>query len=305
MKILITGATGYAGFYAALALRQAGHHVYALVRDATKCRAKDLQRSEIELALGDIKQPETYRKYLEDSDVLIHAMMDFQDPQEADLKLFETLRQVAVTEATPRKRLFIYTTGCSIYGKRPERVMDETTPANPDHKLAFRMDMEQELFAIPIPDCRKVILRPGFMYGLDGHSSVSGTWFEMGEQKKPIYRGDRDKGWSWVHISDLAEAYVRVAESGAAIDGEIFCIADEQRPKCVEVMQACLEATGYEGEIEFAPSQKDDITSVWFNQNEFITSRKAYRVLGWSPRHTGIIDEIETYYASWKASQSN
>lgn len=182
--------------------------------------------------------------------------------------------------------------------------MDETTPANPEHKLAFRMDMEQELFAMPIPDCRKVVLRPGFMYGLDGHSSVSATWFQMGEQGKAIYRGDRDKGWSWVHVNDLAEAYVRVAESGAAIDGEIFCIADEQRSKCVEVMQACLEAAGYEGVIEFAPPQDDDVTSTWFNQNEFITSRKAYRLLGWSPRHTGILDEIEIYYASWKA-QSN
>jgi nucleoside-diphosphate-sugar epimerase len=238
---------------------------------------------------------------LENSDVLIHAMMDFQDPQGADLTLFETLRQVA--ECSPRNRLFIYTTGCSIYGKRPERIMDETTPANPEHKLAFRMEFEQELFAMPIPQCQKVVLRPGFMYGLDGHSSVSATWFRMGEQGKAIYRGDPEKGWSWIHISDLAEAYVRVAESGAAIDGEVFCLADEQRPKCVEVMKACLQAAGYTGEIEFAPPQEDDVTSVWFNQNEFITSRKAYRLLGWVPRHTGIIDEIETYYAAWKAAQ--
>jgi nucleoside-diphosphate-sugar epimerase len=303
MKVLVTGATGYAGFYAAIALRQAGHHVIALVRDAAKLRAKDLQRYEVELAIGDIKQPETYRTYLADSDVLIHAMMDLQDPQDADLKLFETLRQVA--EATPRKRLFIYTTGCSIYGERPERVMDETTPANPEHNLAFRMDMEQELFAMPIPDCRKVVLRPGFMYGLDGQSSVSATWFGMGEQRKAIYRGDREKGWSWVHISDLAEAYVRVVESGAAIDGEVFCIADEQRSKCVEVMQACLKAAGYEGAVEFASPEDDDVTSVWFNQNEFITSRKANRILGWIPRHTGIIDEVETYYAAWKTAQSD
>jgi nucleoside-diphosphate-sugar epimerase len=276
--------------------------VYGLVRDDSKPRAKALQRYEVELAIGDIKQPETYRQYLENSDVLIHAMMDFQDPQEADLKLFETLRQVA--EATPRNRLIIYTTGCSIYGKCPERIMDETTLGNPDHQLAFRMDLEQELFAMPIPQCRKVVLRPGFMYGLDGQSSVSGMWFGMGEQGKAVYRGDSEKGWSWVHISDLAEAYVRVAESGAAIDGEIFCIADEQRPKCVEVMQACLKAAGYEGAIDFAPPQ-DDVTSTWFNQNEFITSRKAFRTLGWNPRHIRILDEIEIYYASWKAAQSN
>lgn len=302
MKVLITGATGYAGFHAAIAFRVAGHQVYALVRDENKPRAKELQRHEVHLTIGDIKQPETYRNSLADSDVLIHAMMDFADPLSADLKLFETLQQVA--EALPRKRLFIYTTGCSLYGKRPERVMDETTPGNPEHKLAFRMELEQKLFAMQIANCRKVVLRPGFMYGMDGQSSVSGMWFGMGEQGKAIYRGDRHKGWSWVHVSDLAAAYVRVAESGVAIDGEIFCIADEQRPTCLEVMQACLKAAGVE-EIEFAPPQEDDVTSIWFDQNEFITSRKAYCLLGWSPRHTGIIDEIETYYASWKAAQSN
>lgn len=303
MKILVTGATGYAGYHAAIAFRQAGHQVYALVRDEKKSRARELQSHEVNLAIADVSDPDSYRQLLNDSDAIVHAMMDFKDPQGTDLKLFDTLRQVA--ETSTRNRRFIYTTGCSIYGKRPERVMDETTPANPNHKLAYRMDLEQKLFALPIPNCQKVVLRPGFMYGLDGYSSVSATWFEMGEKGKAIYRGDRSKGWSWVHILDLAEAYVRAVETGAAIDGEIFCIADEQRPKCIEVMQACLQAAGYNGEIEFAEPQEDDVTSVWFNQNEFITSRKAYRLLGWNPRHTGIIDEIETYYAAWKAARSN
>ena len=147
MKILITGATGYAGFHAAIALRQAGHQVYGLVRDNSKPRAKDLERHEVQLAVGDVKQPQTYRQLLEQSDVLIHTMMDFADPQGTDLKLFETLQQAA--ETSPRSRLFVYTTGCSIYGKRPERVMDETTPGNPEHKLAFRMELEQKLFAMP------------------------------------------------------------------------------------------------------------------------------------------------------------
>lgn len=303
MKVLVTGATGYAGFHAAIALRQAGHQVYGLVRDDKKSRTQELQRHEVNLAVGDITEPDTYRKYIETSDVIVHAMMDFKDPQGADLKLFDSLRDIA--ETSPKKRVFIYTTGCSIYGKRPERVMDETTPANPTHTLAFRMDMEQKLFTMPIPNCRRVVVRPGFMYGLDGTSSVSATWFQMGEEGKPIYRGDPEKGWSWVHISDLAKAYVRVVESSTAIDGEVFCLADEQRPKCIEVMKACLRAVGYEGEIELAPPQEDDVTSTWFDQNEFITSRKAHRLLGWVPRHTGIIDEIETYYASWKATQTN
>lgn len=40
MRILVTGATGYAGFYAAKlnALREAGHQVYGLTRDDSKAQ---------------------------------------------------------------------------------------------------------------------------------------------------------------------------------------------------------------------------------------------------------------------------
>ena len=304
MKILVTGATGYAGYHAAIAFRQAGHQVSGLVRDDGKERARELLRYEVKLARGDLSNSDTYRQHIEDSDVLIHTVLDFNNPQETDRKLFNTLQQVAKSSRSQRQRLFIYTTGCSIYGKRPERVMDETTPANPDHALAFRMQMESELFNMDMPRVSRVVLRPGFMYGLDGHSSISGQWFSMGEKGEAIYRGDRDKGWSWVHVGDLARAYVMVAESAANLDRQVFCVADEQRYKCLEVMQACLAAAGYEGEIEFAASDDEDITSTWFDQNEFIISGKIRRWLGWFPRHTGLIDEIETYYSSWKAARS-
>ena len=302
MKVLITGVTGYAGYHAAIAFRQAGHQVNGLVRDKAKNRAQSLLQYEVNLVEGDLSDRETYRQHVEDADVMVHTVLDFENPQSTDEKLFATLQQVARNSRPQRQRLFIYTTGCSIYGKRPERVMDETTPANPEHALGFRMQMESKLFDTEMPRITKVVLRPGFMYGLDGHSSISGRWFEMGEKGQAIYRGDRSKGWSWVHVGDLAQAYIAVAESAANLDGQVFCVADEQRYKCVEVMQACLSAAGYEGEIEFAAPSEDDETSTWFDQNEFITSGKIRRWLGWYPRHTGLIDEIETYYSAWKAA---
>lgn len=102
MKILVTGATGYAGFYAAIVLRQAGHQVYALVRDDKKSRAQDLQSYEVNLTVGDISKPESYRQAIENSDAIVHAMLDVQDPQGTDLKIFDTLRQVAETQARNR-----------------------------------------------------------------------------------------------------------------------------------------------------------------------------------------------------------
>ena len=305
MKVLVTGITGYAGYHAAIAFRKAGHKVSGLARDTEKDRARSLLPYEVNLLQGDLSDPNTYRHYVEDTDVMVHTVLDFKDPQGTDEKLFNTLQQVAQNSRPQRQRLFIYTTGCSIYGKRTERVMDETTPANPDHALGFRMEMESKLFNTEMPRLSKVVLRPGFMYGLDGHSSISGRWFDMGEKGKAIYRGDKEKGWSWVHVGDLARAYVTVAESSANLDGQVFCVADEQRHKCVKVMQACLSAAGYEGEIEFASSNDEDETSTWFDQDEFITSGKIRRWLGWYPRHTGLIDEIETYYSAWKAANQN
>ena len=284
-------------------LRQAGHKVYGLIHDEDKPRAKALEKYEVQLALGDVKEPKTYQHLIEQSDAIIHAMMDFESPEETDRTLFATFQDAS--DAQPRNRLFIYTTGCSIYGKRPERIMDERTPANPEHVLAFRMGLEKELFDMIIDRCRRVVLRPGFMYGLDGKSSVTSMWFQMGEKGKATYRGDRQKGWSWVHVADLAQAYVRVVENSAVLDKEVFCIAEEQRPKCLDIAKACMKAAGYDGEIEFAEPDEKDKTSVWFNQNEFITSHKARKQLGWVPNHIGVIDEVDVYYAAWKAANAS
>ena len=52
MKVLVTGATGYAGFHAAIAFREAGHQVKGLVRDKTKSRAQKLLPYEVNLVAG-------------------------------------------------------------------------------------------------------------------------------------------------------------------------------------------------------------------------------------------------------------
>ncbi len=38
--------------------------------------------------------------------------------------------------------------------------------------------------------------------------------------------------------------------------------------------------------------------------DQHVDARKISRLLGWQPRHSGFLDEVETYFESWKASQS-
>jgi len=297
MRIFITGASGYAGYYAALRLAEAGHLVTGLVRHPDQQRLGLLRLHEILLLQGDVAEPGSYRDALAESDVVIHTMLDKKRPLDTDRALFAALE--ALPPGTPARR-FIYTTGCSIFGKLPIAVMDETAEPNPDHPLAFRRSLERE--ALTLKNVRTTVLRPGFMFGYDGYNSVAADWFELAESGDPVFRGDRERGWSWIHIADLAEAYRLAAEAEeAAVAGEIFHLADDLRPLSLEVMRACVAATGANKEIRFEGPKQGDNISTWFNQNEFITAKKAKERLGWRARHAGVIESAPRVYRAWKA----
>jgi nucleoside-diphosphate-sugar epimerase len=299
MKVFVTGVSGYAGFHAALRLAATGHSVTGLVRNPDQPRLNILRMHEVALLPGDVGDAKTYRAELERSDTIIHTMLDKKRPLDTDRALFAAIE--ALRPRTPPRR-FIYTTGCSIFGKLPVAVMDESTEPNPEHPLAFRRALEKEALALRTVSI--VVLRPGFMFGNDGFNSVSTDWFAMAEEGDVVFRGDRERGWSWIHISDLAEAYRLVVEADdSVVKGEIFHLADERRPLSIDVMRACADAAGYRGEIQFEGSKKGDNVSTWFNQNEFITSQKACERLGWSARHPGIIESAKQVYNSWKAAQ--
>jgi nucleoside-diphosphate-sugar epimerase len=73
------------------------------------------------------------------------------------------------------------------------------------------------------------------------------------------------------------------------------------------MLQAVARATGYTGRIQFAPvaeaakSMGDFAECLALDQH--VDARKALRRLGWQPNHSGFVDDVETYFLSWKAAQ--
>jgi nucleoside-diphosphate-sugar epimerase len=301
MKILITGVSAYAGFHAATRLAALGHEVTGLARDPAAPRLDILRMHEVAIVKGDVADAATYAQALAESDAVIHTMLDKKNLMGTDRALFAAL-EGAPPARKPRR--FVYTTGCSIFGKVSPPVIDETQEPNPDHPLAFRRVLEKE--ALALKNACATVVRPGFMFGRDGYNSVSADWFEMAEKGDVVFRGDREKGWSWIHIADLAEAYRRVIEAEeAAVRGEIFHLADDLRPKSLDVMLACVAAAGFTGAVRFEGPLKGDNVSTWFDQNEFITSQKARERLRWKPKRAGVIESAPLIYASWKAVTSS
>ncbi|MFI5931078.1 NAD-dependent epimerase/dehydratase family protein [Actinoplanes sp. NPDC051494] len=288
MKVLVIGATGYAGHRIATALRRRGHDVTGLTRDLAGAGARALAAAEIRPVAGELADPAGYREHLWDADVVVHTAMDYADPAGSDRAL------IAELVAAPRH--LVYTTGISLHGRVDTPELDEESPSSPDNPLHFRYQLERELIASGLPH---TIVRPAFLYGHDSRTSQLGRWFAA-----PRFVGDKDKRWSFVHVDDLAEAYVRIVERADAPLGDIFVIGEENPPPALEVFTAAFRAAGHAGEVTVHPISPEEWLEQAADQDERVNSAKARRELGWTPRHAGPIAGMATYYAAWQAANA-
>ena len=288
MKVLVIGATGYAGHRIATALRRRGHAVAGLTRDPAGAGARALAAAEVRPVAGELADPASYREHLRDADVVVHSAMDYADPAGSDRALF--------AELTAAPRPLIYTTGISLHGRVGTPVLDETSPSSPENPLHFRYQLERELIGSGLAH---TIVRPAFMYGHDSRTSQLGRWFAA-----PRFVGDKDKRWSFVHVDDLADAYVRIVERENGPLRDIFVIGEENPPPALEVFTAAARAAGHAGEITTQPIGPDEWLEQAADQDEMVSSAKARAELGWTPRHAGPLTDMATYHAAWQAARA-
>ncbi|WP_329555047.1 NAD-dependent epimerase/dehydratase family protein [Streptomyces sp. NBC_00696] len=115
--------------------------------------------------------------------------------------------------------------------------------------------------------------------------------------------GDPAKRWSWVHVDDLADAYVRILDNPAAVEGETFVIADDQRLTALDMQRTAIRAAGHTGEIALESTEAGCMLQLAADQDELVTSAKAHRLLDWTPRHISFTDAPTRHYRAWKAAQ--
>jgi nucleoside-diphosphate-sugar epimerase len=299
MQVFVTGATGYVGFAIAQGFARAGHSVWGLAR--TEAKARQLARHEIRPVVGDMANPKSYADVAAECAVLVHAAFDYgRDGVTKDRTTLDTLIDAGRHGAKPKT--LIFTSGVWVHGDTGARLVDETTPLAPIGIVAWRPANEQ--LVLEGSGIRGLVIRPGCVYG--GRGGLTEAWFASGSAAKaPTVVGDGRNRWAMVHMDDLAEAYLRAAESGLA--GEIFDVSDRSRATVLEMATAAARAAGYQGEVRPTPltearkAMGDFAEALALNQH--VDARKAVRLLGWQPRHGGFLDDVETYYRAWAAGQ--
>ncbi|MEO8660544.1 MAG: NAD-dependent epimerase/dehydratase family protein [Bryobacteraceae bacterium] len=294
MTIFVTGATGFIGFPVAATLARAGHDVYGLTRSEEK--AARLSTAEIAPVIGDMATPDTWIAAARRAEVVIHCAAEYST------RYMELDRQTADYLIGLRAPLFLYTSGCWLYGATGDTPVDETAPIHPPAAVTPRVETERVILAANAPAARTLIIRPGCVYG--GEGSLTAAWFASAKNEGATrIVGDGNFRWAMVHNADLADLYRLAVESNLA--GELLNAVDGGSHTVLECARAVARTVTGNEKVVVTPlmdaAKQMGGMAECLIMNQRLTSAKAHRLLGWQPRHTNFVDGVARYYRSWQA----
>jgi dihydroflavonol-4-reductase len=214
MKYLVTGASGFVGHALVERLVRDGHRVRALVRRTSK--RDELTRLGVEFAEGDVTDARSVDSATQGIEVVVHAagLVKAARPEEIYGVNEGGTRNVASAAVKAGVKRLIYVSSGAAGGPswpgRPRREEDPDRPATHYGKSKRAGEQALREFASRL-DC--VVVRPSVVYGPRDQEFLGLVFFaaKLGVVPKT---GFKDKHYSLIHSSDLADIVVRAVERG-------------------------------------------------------------------------------------------
>jgi len=225
--VLITGATGFLGHALCPYLVERGYRLRAFVRPSSAWHF--LRPLGVELAWGDIRDPEAVRAATDGCRMVVHAAGKFrfwgrrEDFFAINLEGTRNALEAAWRAGVER---FVYISTIAVIGApRANVVVDETYPPTPwdDYQrsklAAERLTLRyQQAYGLPT-----LVLRPGAFYGPGGRYAFNRLFFEDPLKGLPMQvHGGRHINFP-VYIEDVAQAIDLALKRGRP--GEIYNIS--------------------------------------------------------------------------------
>uniref|UniRef100_A0A6B2LAS4 NAD-dependent epimerase/dehydratase domain-containing protein n=1 Tax=Arcella intermedia TaxID=1963864 RepID=A0A6B2LAS4_9EUKA len=269
-----------------------------------------MRKQEIVPVVGDTLKPETLREVVLACSVIVDAVGYGPGVPHSPKDFFDYVVKLKGNVNPNFKTLYIFTSGIMIYatGDRVDFPLDESFNPQPRDPLEMIPKKAIEDHILSSTAVRPVVIRPGFVYG--GHGGpIASLFFRLTPQaiQAPDMTvwGSLDKRWSWVHLDDLSDGYVRVAHAGSVVDGQVFNLAAQgDNPTFGELKCLGARLAGWKGapkDIKAVPVPESEGRVQNWEWNVVINPKKAQELLGWAPKHLGVTCEMELYYHSWKA----
>lgn len=238
-RIIVTGATGFIGSALVPALRDAGHAVVVLSRDADRARG---QLGEVTAVTADLQNLGAWTAELAGAAAVVHLAGESVAARRWDARQKQRLRDsrvettrtlveaIAALPAAARPRALISASGTDYYPFAPDTEFDddEVTERDPpgDTFLArLCRDWEAEAQAATAHGVRVACMRTGIALGGGGALAKMALPFRF-FVGGPIGSG---RQWvPWIHVGDAARAYL-AAVTDERYAGPINLVTDSVR----------------------------------------------------------------------------
>jgi nucleoside-diphosphate-sugar epimerase len=287
MQVFLTGATGYIGSAVAESLTKAGYAVVGLARSDDQARL--LAAKGLGAHRGDLRDPASLAEGARHADAVVHtALAAATDAGEVDRAAVEAI----VAALSQFNRPFIYTSGCWVVGNTGDKVADEDTPVAPTPLVAWRPANERLVLDAARHGVQGIVLRPAMVYGRGG-GLVTAFVQSAREHGAARVIGNGENRWTFVHLDDLADLYVRALQAAA---GTLLFAAHGAAVRVREVAEAASRAAGADGKVETVPIEEARKTMGSFADalalDQQISGERAQRVLGWRPEGRSVLEEL-------------
>jgi nucleoside-diphosphate-sugar epimerase len=226
--LLVTGATGKVGNAVARRLVNRGDDVVALVRNAAK--ARDLLPAGVELASGDVTDPESLRRAAEGADGVFNCMGLFEQ-WFADPEIFERVNAqgaanvIAAARAAGAGRV-VHTSTFDVFHADSGGTVSEAAVADYPKGTAYersKQHAEELVLARAEDGTDVVIVNPSSVYG-PGPWQGTGLDRAFRDAIRRRLPGVPPGGMTLVHCDDVAAGQLAAFERGRP--GERYILAD-------------------------------------------------------------------------------
>jgi len=229
-KTLVTGGTGFVGRAVVQELLDRGREVRVLARNPEH---PALQGLDVEVALGDLKDPESLQKALAGCERVFHVAADYRlwvpDPQEMYAVNVEGTRHLLTAAAAAGVERVVYTSTVGALGNPGDGTPgNEETPVGlgemVGHYKRSKFLAEQVALDFAQKGLPVVVVNPSTPVGpWDSRPTPTGQMLvDFLKGRMPAYL---ETGLNLVHVRDVARGHLLAAEKGRV--GEKYILGHE------------------------------------------------------------------------------
>ncbi len=288
MTTLVTGGCGFIGARLVRHLLERG--VETRILDNLSRGRADNVPTDVELLVGDIREPDTVAEALAGVDAVVHlaafgsVVESIADPLENfEVNVRGTLTLLAASREAGVERFVFASTGGALMGKAKPPVDESTLPWPVSPYGASKLSGEAYLHAFAgAYGLRTTALRFPNAYGpgSDHKTSVVTTFVKNALTGTPlVVYGDGSASRDFLYVDDICRAICGALETD--LSDEVVQLASERETTVGELAALVLRVTGRQDlPIEHRPARRGEVLRI------FATAEKAQRLLGFAPAET-------------------